>query len=283
MRVPNEWIDAVFFLGVNRRVAGEESSRYGGTGFCLSVRNEFGPPSLRRLYLVTVRHNIEAAQRAGNLWIRVNTRDGRSVLIDTKAWDAWTFHDDETVDLAIASPAGIGDLFHFALSAEMILTGHDTEAFGFGVGDELLTIGLLTNRAGDGRNIPVLRTGSVSAMPGEPIADGTPHSPYVGYLAEILSMGGLSGAPVLFKPTSGTEFPRVPFYLVGLIRSHWDERPPEAPFDLPRREWVNRGIAGLTPAIEIQRMLDAEPMKRSRKEDAARLAEGENATPRADL
>jgi hypothetical protein len=271
MRVPDEWLDAVFFLGVKRTSGSEETIRFGGTGFCISVPNEFGPATLRRLYLVTDRHNIEAARDAGNLWIRVNTREDSSVLIETDPWELWTFHEDERVDLAVASPDGLGAAFYYTMSQEMILTEEDAQAFDFGVGSELLTIGLFANREGQARNVPVLRTGIVSAMPGEPIADGTPHSPYVGYLAEILSMGGMSGSPVYFHPTRGTKFPRVSYYLVGLIRSHWDERPPGAPFDLPRHEWVNRGIAGITPATRILEMLGIDMMKQQRRRDAEAL------------
>jgi hypothetical protein len=258
MRIPDEWLDAVFFLGTTVGENGAEAVKYKGTGFVLSAPSESA--SARQLHLVTARHNIEGARKEGNLWLRVNTRDGRSISIETDPGRPWVFHHDPSVDLAIAAPSDLGDFsFHQAMSTEMILTPHDTDVFNFGIGSELLTIGLFGSREGEVKNIPVIRTGIVSAMPGEPISDGTSHSPYRGYLAEILSMGGMSGSPVLYHPTSGTEFPRVSFYLVGVIRSHWDEKPPDASADLPRREYVNRGIAAVTPASGLQEMLGLRP------------------------
>jgi hypothetical protein len=160
--------------------------------------------------------------------------------------------------------------FPFALASEQIWTDADATGIDFGIGSELLTMGLFGSREGMERNIPVIRTGIIAAMPGELIDDDTGHGPYRAYLAEILSMGGLSGSPVFFHPLRGIVMPRVSFYLIGIIRSHWDERPFDAPPELPRREWLNRGIAALTPATGILEMLETKPMK----DDRSRLAEG---------
>jgi len=171
--------------------------------------------------------------------------------------------------VAIATPSALGEVdFHQAMATEMVLTPHEIEVFNFGVGSELLAIGLFSNREGEDKNIPVIRTGIVSAMAGEPISDRTGHGPYHAYLAELLSMGGLSGSPVFYHPTSGTEFPKFSFYLVGIIRSHWDEKPANAPADLPRREYMNRGIAAVTPATGILELLETEPLKDERRRDA---------------
>lgn len=270
-RIPDEWLDAVFFLGTRSYAGHVDHPRWGGTGFVLTAPNEF-LPGARHLYLVTARHNIERALQDGNLWLRFNTAEGRAIMVETDPGGPWVFHDDETVDVAIANPAAVSDLrLPFALSTEQIFTEHEAEVFDFGIGSELLTMGLFGNREGVERNTPVVRTGIVAAMLGEAIDDGTGYGPYRAYLAEILSMGGLSGSPVLFHPTAGTEFPKVSFYLLGIIRSHWDERPPETPSGLPRREWLNRGIAAITPATAITDMLGTEAMKADRKRNAHRL------------
>lgn len=255
MKIPDQWLDAVFFLGTRAANSVEGAIHWKGTGFVLSHPTELGA-AVRSLYLVTARHNIEGARAEGNLWLRLNTGDGQSVVLESDPNGPWVFHPDETVDIAIAEPSAMGAFsFPFALASEQIFTAHDAKVLDFGIGSELLTMGLFGNREGTGHNIPVVRTGIVSAMPGELIDDGTGHGPYSGYLAEILSMGGLSGSPVFFHATSGTEMPRTSFYLVGIIRSHWDERPPGALQNLPRPEWLNRGIAAVTPAIGIAQML----------------------------
>lgn len=270
MRIPDEWLDAVFFLGITTTEGGVATVGYGGTGFVLSAPNEFSS-TLRRLYLVTAAHNIEAARAVGNLSIRVNTRAGGSIVVEADPFGPWAFHDDPTVDIAMAAPSVLSEVdLHFAIAQEQILTAHDVEVLDFGIGSELVAIGLFGSREGEAKNIPVIRTGIVAAMPGEPIDDDTGHGPYRAYLAELLSMGGLSGSPVFFHPTRGTEFPRVSFYLVGIIRSHWDEKPPNAPADLSRREWINRGIATVTPATGILEVLESKPMRDERRQDAQR-------------
>lgn len=168
VRIPDEWLNAVLFLGTRASNAVEELPRWKGTGFVLSAPGGSAPGG-RELYLVTARHNIEGARQEGNLWLRQNTADGRSISVEVDPNGPWRFHDDATVDFAIASPSALGDFaFPFAMATEQILT----------------------------------------------------------------------------------------FYLVGIIRSHWDERPSGAPADLPRPEWLNRGIAAITPATGIAEMLE---------------------------
>ena len=70
------------------------------------------------------------------------------------------------------------------------------ERNGIGPGDELFAIGLFSLRVGTQRNIPIVRSGILAAMPydSEPFTkDG---HPYHAYLAEMRSIGGLSGSPV---------------------------------------------------------------------------------------
>jgi hypothetical protein len=275
MRIPDPLLDAIFFLGVDNDGSGADSVKYGGSGFVLSAPNEFYP-SLRQLYLVTARHNIDSARRAGRIWIRINTATA-SILFEPDPSIPWVFHEDPAVDLAIATAVvpeeAAGAVGTSPIGTERILSSHDVQVFNFGPGSDLVTIGLFSNREGEARNIPVIRTGIVSAMPGEPIGDSTGNGPYVAYLAEILSIGGLSGSPVFYHPTSGTAFPTVSFYLVGLIRSHWDELPPDAPPDLPRREWMNRGIAAITPATRILEMLEMPAMREERRREPDGLSQ----------
>jgi len=264
VRIPDEWLDAVLFLGT-RSTKG--TIRWKGTGFVLSTPKEH-LPGVRHSYFVTARHNIEAARREGGLWLRFNTAE-RAVVVEADPYGPWVFHDDDTVDLGIAAASAIGEFaFPFTLATEQIWTEEDAAGIDFGIGSEVFTMGLFGNREGTERNVPVIRTGIIAAMPGELVDDNTGHGPYRAYLAEILSMGGLSSSPVFFHATRGTKFPRVSFYLIGIIRSHWDERPIEAPSDLPQREWLNRGIAALTPASSIAQMLDAPATKAARRRNA---------------
>ena len=60
-----------------------------------------------------------------------------------------------------------------------------------------------------------------------------------------------------------------PSFVLGLVRSHWDEKPPFSPKALPRREWLNRGIASITPINGVMEVLEYPIFKAQRKRDAA--------------
>ena len=68
------------------------------------------------------------------------------------------------------------------------------EVWSPGIGDEAAGIGLYTSHYGEIRNRPVVRIGNIAAMPEEPVR--TDHGYVNAYLAEIRSIGGLSGSPV---------------------------------------------------------------------------------------
>lgn len=161
-------------------------------------------PELHRLYFVTARHNIEQSRNEpGTLYVRVNTEDGGSVLSEVSKWD-WTFHDDPTIDVAVLAPtfAHQADrtLQHTYIEADSCVTPERIRAYDIGVGTAIAVIGLFNQREGNDRNVPIVRSGIIAAMPGEPIADGTGTGPYQAYLAEVMSIGGLSGSPVLACP-----------------------------------------------------------------------------------
>jgi hypothetical protein len=103
MRIPDEWLKAVFFLGMERTRRGVVHKELVGTGFYYQVDNEFDA-SLHRIYFVTARHVIEGAQsERGSFHIRVNTEDGGSIWAETSKTD-WVFHDDRTIDVAVLAP-----------------------------------------------------------------------------------------------------------------------------------------------------------------------------------
>ena len=298
MRLPDEWLSSVFFLGIE----GDKGRHYAGTGFYFLVESEFNP-ALSRIYFVTARHNIEGARElSGELFVRVNTEDGGSVhAVISK--DEWTFHEDPTVDVAVVSVRfaepgtdGAQSMESTRLHAEACLTEARIKEYDVGIGSDISVIGLFTMREGKDRNIPIVRSGIIAAMPGEPIDDGTPHVPYQAYLAELMSIGGLSGSPAFVHPRAGplhvhasepTGDGRIrvttrwnqPSFVLGLVRSHWDERPPHASKDLPRREWLNRGISAITPITGVLDVLDYSIFKEERAGDAEEEAKQARSAP----
>lgn len=297
MRVPDEWLSAVFFLGSDVHRKGAVETRYRGTGFYFSMENEVDP-SLDRLYLVTAKHNILGArQDSGPLYIRVNTEDGASAKT-TLAKKNWVFHKDPTIDVAVLSvdfrgPEDGPRLEYAYVHSELCLSDETATDYIVGIGSDVAVVGLFAQREGVKRNIPIVRAGVIAAMPGEPIDDGT-GPPYRAYLAELLSIGGLSGSPVFVLPDAGrqhrhpserigdrirthTEWNQ-PAFLLGLVRSHWDEAPLEPYANLPRGEWMNRGIAAVTPISGVLDVLGYRVLRNERRKDAAQATARRSAT-----
>ena len=282
MRVPDEWLHAVCFLAIDRRdESGTVRPEYIGTAFYMRVPNEWNP-DLARLYFVTARHVIaESRKEPGTLYIRVNTEEGGSETVTTSKFE-WTFHKDPEVDVAVLGPR-FGDkgpgLLHAYIETDQCATPEVIAKEKLGIGSDLTAVGLYNRAWGDTGNAPVIRAGIIAAMPGEPLTDL--------YLIEMLSMGGLSGSPVFVHPVAGPQhihdLKRLPdgrvgsttkwnqrSYLLGLIYGHWDERPAEPFRNLPQRDWINQGIAIVTPVERVLEVLHHRKFREQRRRDAER-------------
>lgn len=135
------------------------------------------------------------------------------------------------------------------------------------LGDELFFPGLFWPHHGESRNIPIVRIGAIAAMPMEKVtADfGGVSKKIDAYLAEVRSVGGLSGSPVFASMIGSRRGALVvshptPFRLLGLIRGHFDD---EMPQNISARaqgrrpaERVNMGIALVVPAVKILEVLE---------------------------
>jgi hypothetical protein len=140
-----------------------------------------------------------------------------------------------------------------------------------GIGNEVAFAGLFVNHHGKKRNEPIVRFGTISAMPAEPVA--TKVGDIEAYLIESRSVGGLSGSPVfvdvgMFKGAN-QDGPRQyrtagpGMYLIGVMHGHW-----RAPLEDVKvddgisTEYVNMGIAVVTPIDELLSLFDESPYKR---------------------
>jgi hypothetical protein len=101
MRVPDDFLQSVGFVGVKYTKDGRDVFRIGGTGFFVSVASVKYPNEIEFNYFVTARHNIERASRIGPIFVRLNTKDGRLAYVEiTRQWE---FPDRSAVDLAVLS------------------------------------------------------------------------------------------------------------------------------------------------------------------------------------
>lgn len=274
MRVPDEMLDCIVFLCVGNG----DSYEYGGTAFIIGVPSSLRPTpdgyGYGHMYLVTARHNIELAKaRPGNLFLRVNVKGAAADYIRVDS--GWLFHPNAGVDIAVRSWNEFPKPYDFRpFSVRALVNDEAVRDLGIGVGDELLITGLFTRREGSKRNLPIVRTGVIAAMPHEQLRDVNTGFFYDAYLAEVRSLGGLSGSPVFFlrempleqKPDE-VQRRRYAVMLLGMVRGHWDTPPENQIVDFAADELaqVNMGIALITPSQDIAAVINDEHFVKERK------------------
>lgn len=257
MRIPDDIKKCVCFLSVKDN----GKYRYGGTAMILTLK-EGRNDDLFWTYLVTARHCVEAAKNThGDLYARFNMRDGPAQLV--KLEDKWIYPADESVDVAVL-PVLLGpEVEYGTVSNLMIASDYELAALNIGIGDDLVIIGLFTQRYGTQRNIPILRSGIIASMPDEPLEDQNTGKPYNAYLIEVRSIGGLSGSPVFVALDTADSFHqsrRTPnearlFLLLGIVRGHWDLKTSAMDFLEKEDSKLNMGIAIVTPIHEVMEVV----------------------------
>lgn len=257
MRIPDEIKDCVAFLCIRGEA---DYYRYGGTGFFISVQD--GDKALS--YLVTAKHNVESAKRYGPLYVRANSTNDAKIIEVTAEWFS---PEDEAVDVAMV-PLGIGfrEFDISVLSSDLFVTDQRIADLGIGIGDDLIVVGLFTQRHGRQKNLPIVRIGSIASMPDEPLQDENTGLMYDAYLAELRSIGGLSGSPVFVSPTGARSDSFGRLFVLGLIRGHWDfKQRGVVDFADDESRAVNMGIATITPIGEVIKLAKREDVTKHRK------------------
>jgi hypothetical protein len=245
---------------------------FGGTGFFTGLTLPENPDKVV-LYAVTARHVVDRASQYQATLLRLNLKDGGSVMVRVEV--PWIVADDPAVDVAVL-PWGPPPTVEFLrIPSEMWATQTVIDQEGIGIGDDIAMIGLFTARVGTDRNRSIARFGHIAAMPDEPLVDEATGMPYYAYLAEVRSIGGLSGSPViaLLEPGrvrsagSPIELARKGF-LLGLVRGHWDVKRDMSDVNFTRDELrdVNMGIAIITPLSDIAALLESEPLAAQRRQ-----------------
>lgn len=255
MRLPDELLQTVFFVCVEDL---DGSVHFGGTGFFVSVGLTENPDR-RVVYSITARHVIDRASQYPRMFIRLNNRTGGTIEANMNS-SVWHFPDNPAVDVAVASWGPSTDVVDYTtVPEEMFATSEVVKEHGIGIGDDLAVVGLFTRVTGTQRNRPIARMGHLAAMSDEPLIDDATGEPYRAYLAEIRSIGGLSGSPVfaMLEPGRVVGFQRVSGerkgFLLGMIRGHWDLTRHRVPMDFgdDDADKVNVGIATVTPVTDV--------------------------------
>ena len=158
----------------------------------------------------------------------MNTSDGKAKLIEVNS--PWFFSEDPSADIAVLPYRPDSKIFVYrTVPLSMFVTDDLVAQKGIGVGDELYMAGLFTRRFGSDCNRPIVRSGIIAAMPDEPIPDSKTGLSFSAYIAEVRSIGGLSGSPVFValgpaRAHNGQITLELQFALLGVVRGHWDEK-----------------------------------------------------------
>lgn len=167
------------------------------------------------LYVVTARHVVENARPLGSLHLRLNKRNHNETSYEAIVPDAW--HVSQETDIAIARvpPQLVRDFDIQWFRESQFATSEVVAKQQVGPGDEVFFSGLFTSFPGIKRAEPVIRFGTISMMPNEPVpienADKS-KSHVEAFLVEARSWGGQSGSPafVYFPPTRHPGFLELP-------------------------------------------------------------------------
>jgi hypothetical protein len=304
MRLPDEFLRSVVFLGQREVEHGKEKLHLGGTAFVVGVPTR-EPPVDYHLYLVTARHSIFELEGMDYL-VRANTKEGCFKEIPISGNEKWWFHPTEetSVDVAVL-PWQIADDddTRFLKTDELFLI-RETESWkdsDVGPGDEVYTVGLFTKLRGETKNFPIVRTGNIAMTPDEMLPEATIgkfRGPIEAFLIESRSVGGLSGSPVFVRVTAtkntiltadsgrkrwGDISVSGPLYLIGLAHGHWEIAPErknkvKIHAALKDEPSINLGIAVVIPAKKIMEVLNHPELIQMREKDEKRTLEKEGTT-----
>ena len=219
-----------------------------GTGFLCAIFHQEG--SIRDEdkwfdYIITCKHILD--EIAGDtVWVRLNLKEGGSRNIPTFK-KLWVF--DPKNDIAVLSDK-IGELFNVCRIIEKdvvtkaVLGDHKWSHGGkIMPAVDTILVGLFTSHYGLDYNIPIVRIGTIAAMPDDLIE--TPTGYVKAYLIETRSIGGLSGSPVFLSD----EFK---WLFLGMMRARFNIKDPTDVVRAAIRndEELKKDIAQLSPKLQ---------------------------------
>jgi hypothetical protein len=277
MAFPIQLRGTAVFLGLGS-TPDDPDAAYGGTGFFMSVEEE----GERFTYLVTADHNVSEmyADRSRYPIARLNDELGNAYSLSLSNVRWFTHPTDASVDVAVCefNPPRRG---MFSIGRENCVNhGVFSTTQSFGIGDEVVIVGLFRFAYSKRTNVPIVRTGNLAMIPPDPVPVKEPYSHMEAYLVEARSLGGLSGAPAFIgetmvmelKPDPLTGDPRQVamrggFAFLGLTHGHWDINEADLNAALPAAQegGVNIGVAIIVPAYKILEVLDSDELRERRQ------------------
>jgi hypothetical protein len=284
LRVDDRIRKAIVFIG---RVVDGSFVPY-GTGFVAATmfREEEAWQTV-----VTAKHVIDEID-SPIVNIRLNSCNGDARVIDTPK-ERWFHHPDERIDVSVCPTRLFRDQFDIAhlpfsipqWGGNCAITPERIDKHYIGIGDEVYIPGMFIGRIGQKSNLPILRVGTIAAMPEEPIE--TEYGYHDAFLIEVRSIDGLSGSPVCIdlmhrnlpetapsRPLPLPEERPELFYLMGIVLGYNEVFNPRDVIEIKERPAaavtramvpLNTGIAVVLPIWRVIEAMEQPKLKEPRE------------------
>lgn len=289
VNISDKALKSVAFIGI--REAGQFQPR--ATAFFVQWTEE----QHRFDHLVTAEHVVSGLlAKNQEIWLRVNLVSGGAgeIKLDPQAFCFHPENEAMPTDVAVCPMSHVltsekdgetveADIAFLDLSNGGYLPSEAFKKDYMGRGGDISIIGLFRSHYGKNRNVPIVRVGTIAALPEEPV--WTKYAGYIeAYLIEARSIAGLSGSPVFAHPDLAMELskgltkaPRARgIALMGLIHGHFDVRNLNEDVvtdeDIPERS-VHTGIGVVIPVNKIIETIQHPDLVAMRKDIVRKLRE----------
>jgi hypothetical protein len=268
MRIPDTVLKCVVFVAL--KYAREGGFKEMGTAFLMSFPLVDEPGYIDTegaIFAVTAGHVIDDIRKHpsadGKCYLRMNDREHGASYVEIPI-DSWLKPSDLRIDIAAALVKIPDNYDHTTIPSRMFADEEFIQQGPVCPGRELFFPGLFVPHKGERANIPIMRTGSIAAMPIERISTKN-HGNIRAYLAEARSIGGLSGSPVFVHMR---EYSFQHFEFLGMVQGHFDEEYRSTTEDgtlsqgddiairTASEAKINMGIALVIPADDITELLN---------------------------
>jgi hypothetical protein len=244
-----------------------------GTGFFVGYKGN--------TYLVTAGHVADALKidpldvETGPFGIRFNDLSVRG-RVEPMNMVQFHYHPDyPTIDVAVAEYAPPRWADALALPQARLLDAERMEQKDIGCGDLAYVVGLFHLLRGKERNLPVVHTGHIAALPGDELIETTDGTHLQGYIVEANAIGGASGSPVFARRSWEIGVPNMKatlttygaVFVFGLWVGAWNER-----VKVPAGKQIPRGLGIVAPTSNIIEALNVKDLVDRRKERRAKAA-----------
>lgn len=259
-RILDNWLDGTAYLYPSKKDA-EEGVRSGGTGFLVGIRYRQLPFGYH-IYAVTASHVVREGKSPV---VRLNTHDGGTVILEKQLGD-WHHHPDGDDVAACQIMAGDPARTLSFIAEEYFITREIASHLDVGPGDDVFMVGRFIGHDGKQRNLPSVRFGNISMMPG--LVRNARGLDQESFMVEMKSLGGYSGSPVILwllpnaehmsKAKSrkgnwllGIDWGHIPRYVDVLKDAHSD-----SPIDEGYVVKLDTGLAGVVPCWKLTELLE---------------------------